>query len=319
MADLVSRDVETDPQRENVIAELDGIVDVQHLGQEGTVPQVRRFWPPESHLSTGREQHLVYQHSFADAVARKPAEVTEDTTKTTVEIQEDGVGLAQEQRGAADVTLQAQDTGATKGRTDTPSLVTEPEVGVETAKEGMHLSGGSKKRTRCDSVTNRMKRHRRWCLVHKIQHIQRATCPNQKKQHLVQQRSFEDVTTTKPGNPLPADTPVDGQQDERTANGLYQEKRGGFDETSLDNLPQLEDFDKYICEHSITIDAIIDSFKGMENTKSPGTDGLCKEFYIKCIDTFAPMLLKLYENIFDENTLSDSHLIYMDGINSIQS
>jgi hypothetical protein len=52
------------------------------------------------------------------------------------------------------------------------------------------------------------------------------------------------------------------------------------------------------------MDEILVSLKDMENSKSPGPDGLTKEFYFKFIDIFGPMLLKLYENIFYENSLS---------------
>ena len=44
----------------------------------------------------------------------------------------------------------------------------------------------------------------------------------------------------------------------------------------------------------------------MENGKSPGPDGLTKEFYFKLIDIFGPMLLQLHEHIFIENSLSES-------------
>ena len=44
----------------------------------------------------------------------------------------------------------------------------------------------------------------------------------------------------------------------------------------------------------------------MENDKSPGPDGLTKEFYFKFIDIFGPILLQLYDNIFNENSLSES-------------
>jgi hypothetical protein len=38
------------------------------------------------------------------------------------------------------------------------------------------------------------------------------------------------------------------------------------------------------------MDEILVSLKGMENSKSPGPDGLTKEFYFKFIDIFGPML-----------------------------
>ena len=77
----------------------------------------------------------------------------------------------------------------------------------------------------------------------------------------------------------------------------------------LKDLPVLEDLDKHICDEPIVIKEIVDSIKDMDNDKSPGPDGLCKEFYMTFIDIFAPILLKLYENIFDEKTLSDSQKV----------
>jgi hypothetical protein len=59
----------------------------------------------------------------------------------------------------------------------------------------------------------------------------------------------------------------------------------------------------------------------MENDKSPGPDGLTKEFYFKFIDIFGPMLLQLYDNIFNEKSLSESQkmsyitLICKDSVN----
>ena len=77
----------------------------------------------------------------------------------------------------------------------------------------------------------------------------------------------------------------------------------------LNDLPVLDDFDQNVCEVPIEVDEIITALKGMENNKTQGPDGIGKEFYLKFIDIFGPILLKVYENIFDENTLSDSQKI----------
>ena len=74
----------------------------------------------------------------------------------------------------------------------------------------------------------------------------------------------------------------------------------------LEDLPVLDEFEKDVCDNPVTMDEILVSLKGMENSKSPGPDGLTKEFYFKFIDIFGPMLLKLYENIFYEDSLSES-------------
>jgi hypothetical protein len=42
----------------------------------------------------------------------------------------------------------------------------------------------------------------------------------------------------------------------------------------------LEELDKHICDKPIVLKEIIDSIKDMDNDKSPGPDGLNKEFYI---------------------------------------
>ena len=77
----------------------------------------------------------------------------------------------------------------------------------------------------------------------------------------------------------------------------------------IDNLPMLDDTDKDVCDSDITLDEIYDSVKSMENDKSPGPDGLSKNFYMRFFDILGPMLLKLYENIFEENSLSNSQKV----------
>jgi hypothetical protein len=53
----------------------------------------------------------------------------------------------------------------------------------------------------------------------------------------------------------------------------------------LEDLPALDEFKKDVCDNPVTLDEILCSLKGMENGKSPGSDGLTKEFYFKFIDT----------------------------------
>ena len=43
----------------------------------------------------------------------------------------------------------------------------------------------------------------------------------------------------------------------------------------------------------------------MENSKSPGPDGLSKEFYLTCFDILSDYMLNMYNNIFDDGTMSD--------------
>ena len=74
-------------------------------------------------------------------------------------------------------------------------------------------------------------------------------------------------------------------------------------------LPVLEDLDKNICDEPIVLKEIIDSIKDIDNNKSPGPAGLSKELLMTFIDIFASILLKLYEHILDEKTLSNSQKV----------
>jgi hypothetical protein len=48
----------------------------------------------------------------------------------------------------------------------------------------------------------------------------------------------------------------------------------------LEDLPALDEFEKDVCDNHVTMDEILVSLKGMENSKSPGPDGLTKEMSI---------------------------------------
>ena len=73
----------------------------------------------------------------------------------------------------------------------------------------------------------------------------------------------------------------------------------------LDDLPKLSEIDKNIIDEPFTKDEILKALKGMENNKSPGPDGLSKEFYVTFFDIMSDFLLDMYNNIFKEGTLSD--------------
>lgn len=57
---------------------------------------------------------------------------------------------------------------------------------------------------------------------------------------------------------------------------------------------------------SISLEEIRKALNQMENNKSPGPDGLSKEFYVKYFDLLAPLLVNLYENIFHRGQLTES-------------
>ena len=74
----------------------------------------------------------------------------------------------------------------------------------------------------------------------------------------------------------------------------------------LNDLPCLSDTDRNICDEEITMEEICKSLKGMDNNKSPGPDGLTKEFYCTFFDILKEPLLLMYKDLFNENTLSDT-------------
>jgi exonuclease III len=74
----------------------------------------------------------------------------------------------------------------------------------------------------------------------------------------------------------------------------------------LSDLPQLSSFDADLCDGPIQYEEILLALKGMKCNKSPGSDGLSKEFYLKFFDLFAPLFVSLYSLIFDVGILTKS-------------
>ena len=56
--------------------------------------------------------------------------------------------------------------------------------------------------------------------------------------------------------------------------------------TSLQSitLPSVTNDQKVVCDNDLTDKELYNALKGMPNSKSPGNDGLTKEFYEKCCD-----------------------------------
>jgi hypothetical protein len=72
------------------------------------------------------------------------------------------------------------------------------------------------------------------------------------------------------------------------------------------DLPKISNEHRNLCEHDITKDEILESFKSMQGGKSPGNDGLGKEFYLEFWDKIGD---KLYNSILqskDEGILAAS-------------
>ena len=76
--------------------------------------------------------------------------------------------------------------------------------------------------------------------------------------------------------------------------------------TLLSDLPSINDSDKELLGNKISQDEILSSLKCFQNGKSPGCDGLTKEFYLSFIDILLPVLCELYNNIFESGQLSHS-------------
>ena len=72
----------------------------------------------------------------------------------------------------------------------------------------------------------------------------------------------------------------------------------------LQGLPKLENNEEL--GSKITLEEIRLALGQMENNKSPGPDGLSKEFYLQYFDLVAPLLVRLYENVFTNGQLTTS-------------
>jgi len=74
----------------------------------------------------------------------------------------------------------------------------------------------------------------------------------------------------------------------------------------IENLPILDSADVATCEGEITKDEILTALKQMENNKSPGSDGLTKEFYLTFYNVISDVLVKVYNDVYEEGLLSSS-------------
>ena len=74
----------------------------------------------------------------------------------------------------------------------------------------------------------------------------------------------------------------------------------------LKDLPQLSDIDKFSCEGSISKKECLNAIKAMQNSKSPGSDGLPAEFYKRFFHLFEDSFVKVVSKIFDLEELSPS-------------
>ena len=79
----------------------------------------------------------------------------------------------------------------------------------------------------------------------------------------------------------------------------------------LKDLPVLSDEDRELCEGYLTLDEILVALKGMDNNKSPGPDGIPKEFYLSFFDVLGPVLVKVLNLAHDSRLSSSQRLSYI--------
>ena len=71
-------------------------------------------------------------------------------------------------------------------------------------------------------------------------------------------------------------------------------------------VPKLNDIDKDICEGLITKEECLNSLNKMQNGKSPGSDGLPKEFYVKVFPIIGDVFVQVINNSFTNGLLSNT-------------
>jgi len=74
----------------------------------------------------------------------------------------------------------------------------------------------------------------------------------------------------------------------------------------LTDLPHLDSNQATFCEGPITSDEILSALQSMQNNKSPGPDGLSKEFYLTFFNLMSPTLVRLYCLIYEKGILTPS-------------
>ena len=72
------------------------------------------------------------------------------------------------------------------------------------------------------------------------------------------------------------------------------------------NAPKLSEIDKETCEGKLTVQSCWDALNTMKNGKSPGNDGLTKEFYMVFFGKIATHLVDSLNHSFSVGELSTS-------------
>lgn len=74
----------------------------------------------------------------------------------------------------------------------------------------------------------------------------------------------------------------------------------------LCNLPKVKDEEAELLGDDVMQEEIETSVGQMENNKSPGPDGLPKEFYACFLSQLCPILLRVYHTMYELGNMSDS-------------
>ena len=74
----------------------------------------------------------------------------------------------------------------------------------------------------------------------------------------------------------------------------------------LQDVPKLDPTDVSVCEGHLTKEELFLALKQMENNKSPGSDGLTKEFYFRFFDLLSDWILAVANLAYDVGSLSKS-------------
>ena len=79
-----------------------------------------------------------------------------------------------------------------------------------------------------------------------------------------------------------------------------------FDYLADINTPALSEDDQTLCGGQITLNEILGALNNMASNKTPGKDGLSKEFYLAFFDLLGPKLLECLNKVFSLGEFSTS-------------
>ena len=75
---------------------------------------------------------------------------------------------------------------------------------------------------------------------------------------------------------------------------------------NIENIPKLNQHEKELCNRNISENELLECLKSFKNNKSPGNDGLTKEFYLTFWNELCKPLIDSYQYSFSEGCLSTS-------------